>query len=156
MNLENQAGFRVERRRIILLMRAIGGADFDKPRTSTRHDIRHAESAADLDQFAARDDRFLALGKRVEREQNGGGVVIHYRRILGAGQFAQQVTHQGIALAALALRKVKFQRQRFAHRNRRGLNRCLRENGATQIGMKHGAGQIEDRPGIRAGIYFKP
>ena len=40
------------------------------------HDIRNAEAVADFDQLAARDDDFAARGQFVQRQENGGGVVV--------------------------------------------------------------------------------
>ena len=68
---------------VVLSMGAVGGADLDQARPRPRHDIRHAEGAADLDQFAARDDRPAAVAReRVERQQHRGGVVVDQCRVL--------------------------------------------------------------------------
>ena len=96
-------------------MGAIGGADLFKPRAGARHDVRHAERAADLDQLAARHDGFAALGQRVEHEQDGGGVVVDDRCVLRAGEFAEQAAQMIVALAALAGLEIEFQRDGGAH-----------------------------------------
>ena len=80
-----------------------------RPRRSlapgARHDVGHAERAADLDQLAARDDDLAAARQRVEHEQHRGGVVVDDGRVLGAGQLAQQAAQVVVALAAPAGRR---------------------------------------------------
>src|SRR5580698_4075318 len=56
----------------------IGGADFAEGCAGLRHDVRDAERAANFHQFAAGDDYYAAFSERVEREENGGGVVVYY------------------------------------------------------------------------------
>ena len=99
-----------ERRAIIFGMGAVGRADLDQPRARPRHDVRHAERAADLDQFAARDDSLAAVRQRVEAEQHGRRIIVHERRVFRAGQGAEQRPHMVVALAALARRQVELQR----------------------------------------------
>ncbi len=57
---------------------AIRRPHFAKHRAGLRHHIGNAERTADLDQFAARDDDFPALGQRVQGQQHGGGVVVDH------------------------------------------------------------------------------
>ena len=61
---------------IILQVRAVGRADFDEPRPGSRHDVRQAEGAADLDQLATRDNRLPTRAEGVEDQEYGGGIVI--------------------------------------------------------------------------------
>ena len=70
MHLENERGFSAERLGVVLRVRAVGGTDLDEPRARARHNVGNAERAADLDQFAARDDRLASLRKRVEHKKN--------------------------------------------------------------------------------------
>ncbi len=143
--------FATDRADIVLAVRAVGGADLDQPGAGARHDVRHAEGAADLDQLAARDDRLAALGQRVEHEQHGGGIVVDDGGVLGAGQLAEKAAQMIVALAAPAAVEVEFERHGAAHRRDRRLDRCLGEQRAAEIGVQHGAGQIEDRPQARRG-----
>jgi len=87
---------------IVFCVSAIGRADLDQPRAGPRHDLRHAERAADFDQFATRDDSLAALRQGVEGEEHRCGVVVDERRVLRAGQSAQQRSHVVVALAAYA------------------------------------------------------
>ncbi len=89
------------------------------------------------------------LRQRVEHEQHGGGIVVDDGGVLGAGQLAQQAAHMIVALAALAAAEIEFERDRVAHRRDRGLDRRLGEQRAAEIGVQHGAGEIEDRPQAR-------
>ena len=73
-----------------------------EPRAALRHHLGHAERAADLDQLAARHHHLAALGQRVQRQQDGGGVVVDDERRLGAGERAQIVGDQVVAVAAPA------------------------------------------------------
>ena len=146
VNLEDERGLFAERRRIVLEVRAVGGSDLDQPRAGARHDVGHAEGAADLDQFAARDDRFATLRERVEHEQNRGRVVVDDRRILRPAELAQQAADQDVALAAPAGVEIELERNRLSHRSDRGLDRRVGERRAPEIGVQHDAGQVEYRP----------
>ena len=88
VDLEYQPGPFVQRRAIILLMRAIGRADLDQSRARARHDFRHAKRAANLDELAARHDHLATGRKRVQHKQHCGGIVVDDRRVLRAGQIA--------------------------------------------------------------------
>ena len=115
MHLQDQPGFGIQSREIILQMGAVGGPDLDETRARPRHDLRHAEGAADFDQFAARNDGVLAQRKSIQHQQDGGGVVVDDCRVLGAREFADQAADMVVALAALAGLKIIFQRDRAAH-----------------------------------------
>ena len=76
MHAQQQARAVVDGVAVIVDAGAIGGADFAQDGAGARHDVGNAEAVADLDQFAARDDRFAAGGEFVEGEEDGGGVVV--------------------------------------------------------------------------------
>ena len=137
-------------------MGAVGGADFDQFGAGAAHDLGHAEGAADLDQFAARDDRLAPLGERIEHEQNRGGVVVDHGGVLGAGQFAQQIANEIVAVAAMAGAEIEFERNRVAHRHLRRLDRGFRPQRAAEIGVQHGAGEVEHRSQVRLLRDFEP
>ena len=88
VDFQYQPGPFVQRRAIILRMRAIGRTDFDQSRASARHDFRHAKRAADLDELAARHDHLATARKSVQHEQHCGGIVVDDCRVLRAGQIA--------------------------------------------------------------------
>ena len=131
-------------------MRAIGGANFLKFRAGTRHDIGHAESAANLDQLAARDHDFAAHGKGIEHEQNGAGVVVNEGCVLRTGEFANQSAQMIVALAAFAGREIELKGDRRPHRRDSGLDRCFSDQRAAKVGVQHRAGEIEN------GTQFRP
>ena len=92
------------------------------------------------------------LAERVEDEQHGGGVVVDDGRVLGAGQLAEKAAHMIVALAAPAAREIELERDGAAHGRDRGLDRRLGEQRAAEIGVQHGAGQVEDRAQARRGV----
>ncbi len=94
------------------------------------------------------------LRQRVEHEQHRGGVVVDDRRVLGAGELAQQRAHMIVALAALAGVEVEFQRNGRAHGRDRRLDRRLGEQRAAEIGVQHRAGEIEHRTQARARVQL--
>ena len=53
MHLHDHAGVRADGTGEIFQMCAVGGADLDQRTARLRHDVRHPERAADLDQLAA-------------------------------------------------------------------------------------------------------
>ena len=150
VDLEDQPGVGGKRGAVVAGVGAVGGADLDDARPGPRHDVGHPEGAADLDQLAARDDRLAALRQRVQGEEHGGGVVVDDGGVLGAGQLDEEVAQDRVALAALAAVEVELERERVAHRGHRGLDRLLGEEGAAEVGVEHGAGEVEDRAHLRA------
>jgi hypothetical protein len=61
---------------VVLGVRLVRGAHLDQPRASLGRDLVDPEAAADLDQLAARDHDVSAAGESVDREEQGGGVVV--------------------------------------------------------------------------------
>ena len=149
VDLQDQPGLGTERAGIVAGVGAVGGADLDEPGAGTRHDVGHAEGAADLDQLAARHDRLAALGQRVQRQQHRGGVVVDDGGVLRPGQLDEQVAQRRVALAAPAAAEVELERQRLPHGGDRRLDRGLGEQRPAEVGVEHGAGQIEDRTHLR-------
>ena len=60
-----------------------------------------------------------------------------------------------VALAAIAAAEIELERDRVAHRRDGGLDRLLGDQRAAEIGVQHGAGEIEHRPQARARARFK-
>ena len=151
MDLEDEAGIRPDRGLVVLEVGAVGGADLRQQRAGAGHDVRHAKGAADLDQLAARDDRPPPQAQRVEDEQDGRGIVVDHGRVLGPGQLAQEAAKVIVALAAPAGREVELERQGAAHGLDRGLDRRFGEQRPAEIGVQHGAGEVEHRAGRGSG-----
>ena len=117
-----------------------------QPAPALRHDVGHAEGAADLDQLAARDRHLAAARQRVEHQQHRGGVVVDDGRGLGAGQLAEQAARHG-RRARRAGRRRGRTRGSTAQRTPRPRppRSLLRQRRAAEIGVQHRAGQVEHR-----------
>ena len=99
MDAQQQARAVVDGVAVVVDVRAVGGADLAQDGARARHDFGDAEAVADLDQFAARDDGFAARRKFVQREKDGGGVVVD-RDAGRAEQAFEQRAGVDVALAA--------------------------------------------------------
>ena len=88
---------------VVARMRAVGGADFDaawrRRGPSCRACGRRRRSRPAR---RARRSPPCARRQRVERQQHRGGVVVDHRGGLGAGDFAQQLLDELVAVAAAA------------------------------------------------------
>ena len=122
------------------------------PGAGAHHDVGHAESAANLDQLAARHHGLTTLGERVEYEKDGGGIVVDDSCILRAGELAEQAAQVIVALAALAGVNVEFEGDGRPHGGNRGFDRRLGDQRAAEIGVQHRPGEIEDGTQVRSRI----
>src|SRR5207244_4510887 len=95
-------------------MGAIGGADLAQAAARARHDRRNAERSADFDELAARDDHLLARRERSEHQQYRGGVVVHHRGGLSAGEFGEQRFDRGVAAPSSMAWRISESRERMA------------------------------------------
>ncbi len=107
------------------------------------HDVRDAEGTTYLDQLATGNDAFLACAEAVQGQQHGGGVVVDHGDRLGAGQLADQSFDEVVAIAALAGGEIEFQVERVARRKGDRLDGFIRQQGATEVGVQHRAGEVE-------------
>ncbi len=146
MHLQQQRGLRPNRVGIVARMSAIGRADFADGRAALRHHVGQSKRAANLDHLAARHDHFAPFGQRVEREHDSRGVVVDDGSGLGAGQRANLVLDDRIAIAASAGIQIVFQVDGGSRRHLDGLDRRLCQNRAPKIRMQHDPGRIDDRP----------
>ena len=145
MDLHDRRGVGADRRGVVLEMRAVGRADLDQAAAGARHDVGNAEGAADLDQLAARDDDLAAGGQRVQHQQHGGGIVVDGGRRLGAGQAAQPGRDMVVALAAARRRRDRIPAwSASAWPRPRPAIASSASTRAPEIGVQHGAGQVED------------
>ncbi len=119
MHLHQRGGVGADRAFVIRRVGAVGRADFDEPRARAAHHVGHAERAANLDQFAAR-HHFLVVHKRREHEQHRRRVVVHDRRGLRAVSSTSTASTR--------------------------LSRSPRQQRVAEIGVQHGAGEIEHAP----------
>ena len=125
-------------------MRAVGGADFAQNRAAFRHHVGQSKGAADFDHLAARHYYFAPFGERVEREHDRGGVVVDDGRGLGAGQRANLVLDERVAVAAAAGLEIVFKVDGGSRRHLDRLDRGLGQNRAPEIRMQHDSGGIDD------------
>ena len=144
MHLHQQRGTFIDRVFVVAQMRAIGGSGFAEDAIGALHDLGHAERAADLHEFAAGNHDFAPGGQRIEHEQHGGGIVVDHGGGFSAGQFAKRRFEMMVAVAAMSRLKIVFQ-VAGARRRRHRLDRFRRQGGSAQIGMHHGAAEIEHR-----------
>ncbi len=98
---------------------------------------------------------FAPTRKCIEHQQHRGGIVVDDRRILSAGQLAEEITHEIIALAAAASSQIELKRNRVAHRDRRRFDRGLGDDRPAQIRMQHGPREVEDGAEVRSRLIFK-
>ena len=143
VHLHQQRGARGDGFSVVFGVGAVGGAHLDQLGTGAAHDVGDAEGAANFHQLAARDDDFLARCQRVEREQHGGGVVVDHGGGFRAGQLAQQVGDEVVAVAAPAGGQVKFQIRWRGERLHHRLHGGIGQQGAAQVGVQHRAGEVE-------------
>ena len=86
----------------------------------------------------------LPVGQRVQRQHQRAGIVVDGERRLGAGQPLEPARDMVVALAAAAGLEIVFERRGLAHRLDRRRDRLLGQRRAAEIGVQHGAGQVED------------
>ena len=144
VDLHEHGGARGDGVGVVGRMGAVGGAHLHQLGAGARHDVRDAEGTADLDQLAPRDHHLLAACQAVEHQQHAGGVVVHDGGVFGASQFAQPAAHQVVAIAAPAAVQVKFQVGGRGHGPCHGLGHLIRQQRPPQVGVQHGAGEVED------------
>ena len=145
VDAEQQRRLRADRAVVVAGASAVGRPDLAQPGARTREHVGNAESVADLDQLAARDEHFASLGQRGQREQHGCGVVVDDQGGLRAGQPPQDRGGVVLARAAAALAEVVLE-VRVAARDRVHPLQCFpRERCAPEIGMDDHAGGV-DRP----------
>ena len=151
VDLHQKAGLGGDRLGIVAGVGAVGGADLAQAAAGLFHDRGHAEGAADLDQLAPGDDGLAVAGQRVQDDQHRGGVVVDDGGVLGPGQFAKQAAQVAVAFAAPAGVQIELQRGGGLHGAERGGHGLLRQQGAAEVGVQDGAGQVQDRAQVRAG-----
>ena len=132
-----------DRALVVAAVRLVGRPDLDERSAREREDLRETKAPADLDQLAARHDDLAAGGQLAQHQQHGGGIVVDRGRGLGTGQAAEPRRDVIVALAACAAIQIVFERGRRAHRLDRRGNGLLGQNGAAEIGVQHGAREVE-------------
>ena len=143
VDLHQQGGVLADGPRVVVGVGAVGGAHLDQAAAGLGHDVRDAKRTANFHQLAARNHHFAPGGQCAQGEQHGGGVVVHDGGGLGPGELADQVGYQVIAVAPAAVLQVVFQVHWAGHGLGHALHHLLRQQGAAQVGVQHGAGEVE-------------
>ena len=143
MNFHDQRRARSDRLGIVPQVGAVGSPDLDQPASCPLHDLRHAELAADLDQFAPRHYNLAPLRQRIQNQQDGGGIVVHHRR-----PFCARHPHQGglkmpVPVIAFAGMQIKLQIHGIGRRDGDRLHGFLGQQGAAEIRVQDGSCEIE-------------
>ena len=86
VDFHDEAGLRPDGFLIIFQVGAIGGANLHQFATGALHDLGHAEFAADLDQFAARQNHLATQAQGIQGEQHCRRVVVDHRGFFCAGE----------------------------------------------------------------------
>ena len=157
MHAQQQPGLFIDRPLVVGHPGAVGGAYFAQGGVRLRHDVRDAERSADLDQLSARDDDFSALGQGVERQQDGGCVVVDDDGgdvLCGAGavtreawiqQLAKEPIHVDVALAPVSRFYIELEVGVAGGGIANVFQRGFRERGTSQVGVQDDTGRIDDR-----------
>ncbi len=132
-------------------MGAIRRAHLDQLDARALHDLGDAKRASNLDQFTPGNHHLSTLGERVERQHQGGGVVIAYIGGLGPGQEPEPLGGPGQPVTAPPVFDVEFEIRVTVGRSGRGFGGSGRHRGTPQIRMEHDPGGVNDRLGPRPG-----
>jgi hypothetical protein len=123
-------------------MRAVRGADLDQAR-SARAMMSGRRKAPPISINSPRETDGVPVGAEgVEHQQHRAGVVADHACIVGAGQLADQPAYV-VALAACPSADVELERDGGAHGVGRGCNCALGQHRPAEVGVQHGAGEIE-------------
>ena len=145
VHLHQQGGVLADGARVVLQMGAIGGAHLHQATAGAGHDLGHPEGAADLHQLPARGGHFPPQSQGVEDKEDRRRVVVDHGGRFGASELADQGFDVLVTLTALAPGQIEFQRGgRSGHRHH-GSHRLRRQQGAAEVGVEHGAGEVEHR-----------
>ena len=144
MHLQQQTRPFGDRALVIRGARAIGGPHLFENGPAPGHDLGNPESAANFNQFAARDDHLFALGECVQRKQYCGGVVVDHRRRLSPGELDEELFNHLLALSALTPAQVVFKVDGVRSGTKHGLHGCRREQRPSEVGVQDRARCVHD------------
>ncbi len=123
--------------------RAVGRPDLGEARSGRLEDLRNLEGAADRDELAAGDERATAAREGRQSEQHGGGVVVDGDRVGSAEDVAGERAHVVLAPAALAARRVVFERRVAPRRFGDGRARLGAERRPPEVRMEENARGVD-------------
>ena len=125
--------------------RAIGSANFTKPRATLLHDFGDAKTITDFDQLAARNDHFTSASQSRQREENRGGAIIDGDGGFSISQTLEQAREMYVAFAAGAGREGVFQVGILGSGFAKFVDCRGNQWSSTEIGVKDYAGSVDDR-----------
>ncbi len=90
-------------------MGSVGCPDLPQDSATSVHDIGYTKGSSDLDQLPPGDDNLLSLGKGIEDEQDGRGIVVDDYGGFSPRQSTEDLLDVGISGSPLSLAEVKLQ-----------------------------------------------
>ena len=144
VDLQQERGAFGERALVVGRARAVGRAHLDEPRAGLGHDLGHAETAADLDQFTARDDDLSVARQRGQHEQHRGRVVVDDDAGFGAARGREEMAGVFVTRAADAFGQPVLEIGRTRSRRHRR-DRVGPERRAPEVGVQEHAGRVDHR-----------
>ena len=145
VNLEEQPGVVSDRTLVILQVGAVRRPHLTQDGAAAQHDVGDPKFSADLDELTARDDDLLAVGQRLERQENRRRVVVDDQRVLGARQAPQQLLHVRIPRATLFGGQVELEVGIAFGDAGDALEGERAERGSAEIRVEDDAGGIDHR-----------
>ena len=147
MHLEDERGTFGDCSGVILQMGLVGGTNLHEPGPGSFKDFGDAESAPDLDQFAATDDD-LVLFRRdeaAEGENEGGGTVVDGSGGFGFEEDGECRFEVAGALAPFPIEEVEFEIGVTGSHLAQGVGCPLTEGGPSQVGVNEDPSGVDDR-----------
>lgn len=146
MDAQDEGGVRGDGLGVVVEAGLVGGADFAQACAAGFEDFGDAEAAADLDQFSAGDDDFLAWagGEVAKDEDERSSAVVDDGGGGGTGGDGDGLLEVSGAWAAFAGIEVQFEIGVTAGDRAEGGEGGSGEWGAAEVGMGENAGAVDD------------
>ena len=144
MHAHNEPRLFRNRFAIIREARAVRSTDFDHARARLGHHFGNAKVPADLDQLAARNNRFAIPRQRIQNQQRRRGAIVDNQSRFGAGQLHQQIFGPRPAPSSLAGAKIVFQSAVAGRLFRDRDSRCFGQRRAAQVCVQDDARGVDD------------
>jgi len=151
MHLEDTARVRSDRVGVVAQRGAVGGADLAEPSTRRCDQVGQAETVTDLDHLTAADDDLPPGREGGRREHESGRAVVDHQHVTGRGhRFTQRVQGAAASAGSRAGSDIELHVDVCRGRHHR-LDRRRRQWGATDVGVQHDPGGVENRSQRRRG-----
>src|SRR2546426_3608704 len=129
--------------RVVLKVRPVRRPDLAQDGATAPHDVGDPELATDLDQLAARDDDLTTVGERLERQEDGGGVVVDDERVFGTCEAREEPFHVAVARAPLLGCEIQLEIRVGSADGREPLQGERTHERTPQVRVEHDAGRID-------------